>query len=344
MRLILNPRRSQRVAARLRVRVEHAGGESQAETEDVGPGGCLLVSPLPLEVGAWLRLAIDGGRLREKLLVAGRVAWASRVEPYRAGVAFVPMQEQGGQDPAAWFQRLVQATPGMHLLLRHVPDRLSLDTPLFLLPPPRFIVDFTSEELAVVGRVHNGMTVEELLARIEGEKKYEGRMIFALLARRALTLAPQEAGDPADWRPLLEQAGVPWEPDAPGDVSEAAFPLEGLALEPEVPAAQPLPQDPLRPSPAAPPDLEPLAAAANPPAAAAGPPVAASSAPVGAPRGGRSPAAQALFESGLAAVEAGDIRGGIVLLRKALAASPRDSQIAAAIGALAFKDRQVPQE
>ncbi|HZY02277.1 MAG TPA: PilZ domain-containing protein [Anaeromyxobacteraceae bacterium] len=330
MRLILDPRRSPRVPVRLRVQVQHASGEWQAETEDVGPGGCLLVTPRPLDPGAWLRLAIDGGRLPERLRVAGRVAWSSRLEPYRAGVAFVPMQEQGGEDPAAWFRRLVQATPGMVPLLRHVPDRLTLDTPLFLLPPPRFIVDFTPGELAVVGRVHNGMTVEELLARIGRENRNEGRMVFALLARRALTLSPHEAGDPAEWRPLLEQAGVPWDSEAPADEPEAAFPLEALALEPEAPAAQAPPQDPPWPSPAPSPGIEPLAAAANPPAAAA--------------PAGRSPAAQALFERAMAAVEVGDIRGGIALLRQALAASPRDPEIAAALGALAFRDRQAPQE
>jgi hypothetical protein len=49
VRLILDPRRSPRVPARLRVQVQHASEEWQAETEDLGPRGCLLVSPRPLE-------------------------------------------------------------------------------------------------------------------------------------------------------------------------------------------------------------------------------------------------------------------------------------------------------
>ncbi|HEY6107253.1 MAG TPA: hypothetical protein VIV59_14810 [Anaeromyxobacteraceae bacterium] len=51
----------------------------------------------------------------------------------------------------------------------------------------------------------------------------------------------------------------------------------------------------------------------------------------------RGPEAERIFEEGLAAVERGDISGGIKLLRQALA-------LAAAIGALAFKDRKVPEE
>ena len=350
MRIILNPRRSPRVTARLRVQVQHASGEWQAETEDIGPGGCLLASPRPLDPGAWVRLTVDGGRLPERLTVAGRVAWASKVEPHRAGVAFVPMQGQGDQDPLAWFERLVQATPGMVPLLRHVPERLGLETPLFVLAPPRFIVDFTPEELALVARVRNGMTVEELLDRGEREKRNEGRMIFALLARRALTLSARDAGDPAAWRPLLEQAGIPVEQGPEGDEPEEVVPLEALSLEPEAvplealslePEAVPLEALSLEPEPV-PPDVSPPAppgpGGSEPGGAAAEPPK-----PAGRPAS-RKPEAQQVFERALAAVEGGDIHGGIALLRQALTLSPRDPEIAAAIGALAFKDRKVPEE
>lgn len=361
VRLLFNPRRSPRVAIRLRVQIQCAGQAWQARTEDLGPGGCLLVSPRPLEAGAFVRLIVDGGKLAESLQVAGRIAWTVPGDQLRAGVAFVA--DEGDQGPAAWFERLKRATPEVVQLLRHVPDRLSFERPLFLAPPPRFIVDFTRQELAVVAAMYHGISVEELLHRIGHEKRNEGRLIFALLARHVLTLSAQEAADPSAWRPVLEQAGIPWKEDLQGGEPEEMVRFQDLGAdaaaappaEPEPVALDEIPAPP-EPEPVA---LEEILAPERPaapvpartPALAQAPPTAAAppAARPPAPRPGtrpvvRRPEAQKAFEEGLAVVERGDIAGGIKLLRQALALSPRDPEIAAAIGALAFKDRKLPEE
>jgi Flp pilus assembly protein TadD len=61
--------------------------------------------------------------------------------------------------------------------------------------------------------------------------------------------------------------------------------------------------------------------------------------PVVPHRRGRGPEAQAAFERALAQAESGDVSGAVSLLRRALALSPGDPEIAEALGKLAFKDR-----
>lgn len=206
MEYISNPRRAPRVPVRLRVEVLHRGVDFRAETEDVGPKGCLVASPRPLDPGAWVRLLLESDRLPQKLRVTGRVAWALQPERQRAGVAFAEMKAEPDQDPFVWFNRLLRATPGLLMPPRHVPDRLPYDAPLFLLPPPRFIVDFSDAELRLIAGMRNGATVQELLGRLEPQRKNQGRIIFALLARRVLSLSPREACDLSLWRPLLVRA------------------------------------------------------------------------------------------------------------------------------------------
>ena len=197
MRYISNPRRAPRVPARLRVEVLHRGLDFQAETEDVGPKGCLVVSPRPLDPGAWVRLMLEADPLPEKLRVTGRVAWAIQPARARAGVAFAEMQVERNRDPFAWFERLMRASPGLVPLLRYVPDRLPFDTPLYLLPPPRFIVDFSEAELGLIAGMRNGATVEHLLRRMEPERKNEGRLIFARETVALLKLAQDLGFDDA---------------------------------------------------------------------------------------------------------------------------------------------------
>ncbi len=208
MEYISNPRRAPRVPLRLRVEVLHRGVDFLAETEDIGPKGCLVASPRPLDPDAWVRLLLQSDRLPQKLRVTGRVAWALQPERQRAGVAFADVKAAPDQDPFAWFDRLVRATPGLAPPPRHVPDRLPYDAPLFLLPPPRFIADFSDAELRLIAGMRNGATVEELLGRLEPRRKNKGRAIFALLARRVLSLSPREACDASLWRPLLVRAGA----------------------------------------------------------------------------------------------------------------------------------------
>ncbi|HET6923011.1 MAG TPA: tetratricopeptide repeat protein, partial [Anaeromyxobacteraceae bacterium] len=252
---------------------------------------------------------------------------------------------------------------------RHVPDRLPFDTPLYLMPPPRFIVDFSAAELTLIAGMRNGATVESLLRRMEPERKNEGRLVFALLSRRVLALSAREACDPSAWRPVLQQAGilsgleVDDEPEevvrladlavesAPGAAPPATDreilppwlsqanpgwtepPGSRINVPPPVPVAPPL-RAPARSQPAAP---------RAPPAAAHPAAPAAESGEAKRPPIVRSPQAQQHFELGLASAAGGDLHRAIRLLRQALALSPRDPEISQALGQLAFKDRKAPE-
>lgn len=228
-RFIDNPRRAPRVPVRLPVAVSREGERWQAVTEDFGPAGCLIVGAHALEPGSVLRLDVDGAPILRPLAVGARVAWVTGENRIRAGVEFEPAPDGAGSDPADWFQRLLRARPSLGAAAVRVPARLGLDVPLYLLPPPQYIIDFSREELEVLRHLGNGMTVERLLARL-GDTAGTVRMVFALLERKAFTLAMGEACPEWRWRPVLQAAGL-----APAPSPAPAQP------KPAGPAAAPLP-------------------------------------------------------------------------------------------------------
>jgi hypothetical protein len=229
-RFIDNPRRAPRVPVRLPVAVSREGERWQAVTEDFGPAGCLIAGAHALEPGSVLRLDGDGAPILRPLAVGARVAWVTGENRIRAGVEFEPAPDGAGSDPADWFQRLLRARPSLGAAAVRVPARLGLDVPLYLLPPPQYIIDFSREELEVLRHLGNGMTVERLLARL-GDGAGAVRMVFALLERKAFTLAMGEACPEWRWRPVLQAAGLspapspdPAQPKPAGPV-EAPLPL-----------------------------------------------------------------------------------------------------------------------
>lgn len=351
MEYITNPRRAPRVPVRLRVEVLHRGVDFVAETEDVGPKGCLVASPRPLDPGAWVRLMLQSDRLSQKLRVTGKVAWALQPKRQRAGVAFAETKAEPDQDPFVWFDRLMRATPGLVPPPRHVPDRLPYDAPLFLLPPPSLALELSNAELRLIAGMRNGATVEDLLGRLEPQRKNHGRIIFALLTRRVLSLSSRGACHPSLWRPLLVRAGALSGLEIDGEPEEVVR-LADLAIDVDAPTARGagreiLPSWLTRPSAGwteaadsrviePPPALEAGAPAAPAPARSG----AAATPEVPSPR---SPQAERHYQQGLAAAAAGNVHGAIQLLRQALALSPDDPEISNALGQLAFKDRLVPE-
>ncbi len=316
-RYVHNARRWPRVPARCTVVVASRVGQWPAETEDLGPGGCQLVSPRVIAAGGEVRLAIAADALAERLSVRGRVAWTSATTtPVRLGVAFAAGQD--GADPGAWFGRLLEANPAMAAASRRLPDRLPVSTWLYLGEPPRFVIDFTPQEIAVLRLLGDGARIADVQARQAMDVEESSRAIFSLLARRALTWSRAEAVAARRWERVLAQAE------------------EALALELAKPAGSPpsiksgpgAPQRPPAYVPAAPPGRKPAPAASQgaPPAAHSGP---------------RGPEAQAILDEAQSTLAAGDISGAIALLRRALALSPRDSEISALLGQLAFRDRQI---
>jgi len=337
-----NPRRFPRVPARLRVGVSARGDGFQAVTEDLGPGGCLLVSPRPLTAGLALRLAIDAdGANHELLSVAGRVAWVRAEERLRAGVAF-DARQPGAVRPDDWFRRFLAAEPGLASRMVRAPERLHLDAPLYLLPPPRHIVDFSSEEAELLRRIENGATLRQLFGAQPEGRATLGRPLFSLFEKRALTLAMGQSAPSWQWREVLgrlEEEGVL--------EARPAEALGGRPPETSRPPARTAPPPVLRrsistPVPGSIPAVHvaPMERLAPAPVVAPRDPVGPAAVPFPS-RLVRPPAAQEAFDKARELVAGGDVHGAIGLLRRAIQLSPRDAEIASLLGSLAFRGRQI---
>jgi hypothetical protein len=102
-----NTRRYPRLRSRCRVLVRDRYGVWEAETEDLGPRGCRIVTPRPQTVGTLVGLTVESDMLPEKLEVTGQVVWAARGRPARAGISFAGSASRpGAPGPAAWFAAL----------------------------------------------------------------------------------------------------------------------------------------------------------------------------------------------------------------------------------------------
>jgi hypothetical protein len=364
----------------------YRGGSWEAETEDLGPSGCQVISPRPVAEGGKLQLSISSPRVPKPLEIMGRVAWITGTSPHRLGIAFVA---GSGGDPTEWFDLFLGGDPKLAAAVRRVPDRLPVNAWLFLAEPPSLIIDFSAEELALIRALGNGATLSEVRVRLGREWESSRRAIFALLTRRVVTLNAAGAVPFQRWKQVLDSAEAALAADNLGRLGSA-----DLKFDPPAPQGRPAPPPAPRPAPAAArPDPRPPPGAARPAAAAppsarpawppaasiagaealadrdilpgsldeeetislagadatpAAPPAAPRATPAAAPgpasprRGGARPArAQKLFDRARAEHEAGDVHAAIQLLREALSASPRDPEIGALLGQLAFKDRKM---
>ena len=321
---VQNPRKFPRVRAKYRVVVSHAGAGWSAETFDVSATGCQIVTPRPMKVGEVAKLVIEAEPAGQPLSVFGSVAWVADQGRIRAGIVFADRQPDG--DPAAWFRKLITAQPGIEGAMRKVPERLPLETKLFLRPPPQFIFDFGPDEVALLKALGDGTTIANLIRNGPFTATQAARSIFALLEQRVITLSLGEAAPAWKWKAAL-----------------ADFESQRGDRQPGPPASRPPPPPPPAPRP------EPAPAAIAPPVWTAPAPAEAPPAPVtaapppAAPRPAvvRSPEAQECFDLAVSAVSMGEISTAIGLLRRGLQLSPRDPEISALLGELAFRDRQV---
>lgn len=331
---IPNPRRAPRIPARLRVEVAHAGETWSAETGDLGPGGCLVVSPRPLVERAPLSLVLRAEVLRDPLSVGGSVAWAREA---RGGVAFTERRFASGGDPATWFRQLLAADRRLAEGLVQVPERLDREALVYLLPAPRRLLHLAPDEVSLLRHVDHAVPLQALLTRAGLPEHRAVRALFALFEKRVLTLALGQAGEAWKWRAVMAESGYAPLPLAPS--SPAAAPR----LPPIVRTAP-------APTPAAPPVLGPpprLSRTGATPLPTPMPisrqratPTPAPSALLrGAHTGRRSPQAQERLDAARANADAGRVHEAIALLRQALALAPRDPEISHLLGSLAFKDR-----
>jgi hypothetical protein len=281
-----------------------------------------------MKVGEVARLVIEAEPAGPPLSVFGSVAWVADQGRIRAGIVFADRQPDG--DPAAWFRKLVAAQPGIEGTMRKVPERLPLETKLFLRPPPQFIFDFGPDEVALLKALGDGTTIANLIRNGPFTAVQAARSIFALLEQRVITLSLGEAAPAWKWKAAL-----------------ADFESQRGERQPGPPATRPPPPPPPpapRPEPApaeiaeiAPPVRTSPAPSPAPPTPVPAPP------PPAPPRSTvvRSPEAQECFDLAVSAVSMGEISTAIGLLRRGLQLSPRDPEISALLGELAFRDRQV---
>jgi PilZ domain-containing protein len=106
-------RRFPRLRARCRVELRDRFGTWSAETEDLGPRGCRVVTPRPQTVGALVRLSVRSDLVAAPLEVTGQVVWATSDRPARAGISFAGgAPAPGAFAPGAWFEELSAAERG----------------------------------------------------------------------------------------------------------------------------------------------------------------------------------------------------------------------------------------
>lgn len=217
---VLDPRRWLRLPARCQVDVRHRFSRFQAQTEDVSPQGCQLVTPRLVATGRDVRLAIQVPELGRAVEGQATVVWSRAAEPSRLGLRFSP--ERGDR---AWFEALLAADPILAAAARRRILALPPRARLYLGRPPTMVVDFTRDELAVLQRVRQGMAVAELVASFGKTPERLVGALFALVARRQVVLDPRQSPGSAEWREVLARA-------------EAASAAEGLTPEPRlVPSA-----------------------------------------------------------------------------------------------------------
>jgi hypothetical protein len=314
--------------------VSHAGAGWSAETTDVSLHGCQIVTPRPMKLGEVARLVIDGPGGGQSLSVFGKVAWVAEQGRFRAGIAYAERQPDG--DPGAWFRRLVAVHPGGEGAIRKVPDRIPVESRIFLRPPPRFIFDFGPDEVALIRAVGDGSTVANVLRGGTIDEERAASAIFALLEKRVLTLSLGEAAPAWKWKAALadfeaqsgERRPAPrQQPPATRSAPPPEATAPALATTP-APASAQAPESAPAPASASEPD----------PASAPGP---SSSPPAPRAPSSRPAEAQECFDLAVSAVSMGEISTAIGLLRRALQLSPRDPEISALLGQLAFRDRQV---
>jgi hypothetical protein len=321
LEFLVNPRRAPRARVRCRYAAAVEDGTFEGDTEDVGPHGCQLVSPRTVARGSAIQLVLQAAGVAEPLRAAGEVAWASPQGPWRLGISFA---EPSRLEATRFFDALVAAQPGLNAW-RQVPDRISLDAMIWLAPPPKFVVDFNADEVAVLAAIGTGATVYELKSRLRARWAQAERALFSLLAGRYLTLSRGGAVPLANWAELLR--------DLQAEVAAAAL------------SDPPPPQATWGAGPAAPPppvasdgagglDIDPDALELD-----LGPGQAHGLRGTGAGAFGRSLEAEEAFQQALQELQAGHTVSAMAHLRRAMALAPGDKEIARKFGEIASRKR-----
>lgn len=323
LEFLVNPRSTPRARVRCSFSATAGGAAFEGHTEDISAHGGLLVAPRSVPQGTVLQLVLRAPGGLEPIQLAARVAWASPQPPWRLGVAFAEMSR-----PAAtrFFDALVAAQPGL-AGWRQVPDRISLDAMVWLAPPPRLVVDFTADEVAILTAVGTGATVFELKSRLRGRWAQAERAFFSLLASKHVTLSRGGAVPLANWAELLRELQA--------EVAAAAL-SEPEPAPPRAPPPRGSPGSRLPPAPSAAVDgsggldIDPDALELD-----LGPGQAQGARGVmPGPARARSREAEEAWQQALQELAVGHTVSAAALLRRAMALAPGDPEIARTFGEL----------
>ena len=196
-----DPRRAPRLSAHCRVEVRDRHASWVAETEDLGPRGCQLLTERQVSVGDELTLQISNAMMPAPLVVLGLVVWSRPGPAGRIGIAFAGALTSS-LSPEHWFTRLVASDPTARV--RDVRRTVPLETVLYLAAPPAEKVALSRDEARLLRGIGHGKSIAAL-----GEVAEPGRLrraLFALLSRRLVTPARAAAVEPARWEALIEEA------------------------------------------------------------------------------------------------------------------------------------------
>lgn len=349
-----NPRRAPRAPVRCPTRVVTAWGRFDAETADVGPRGCQLVSPRPVRRGEPVHLLISNPNRAtklEQLELNAHVAWASACAPWRLGAVFAPAGQRGDR----WYAGLIASFPDLEAY-RRLPERIPMDAIIYLGRPPSAVIDFTLDECELLRAIASGARIDDLRARFHHGWPGALRALFSLLARCHVTSSRRAAVDPALWSRIL---GVPSH-EAPAVSGALAESPPSAAGAPGVPSPSPRPPlGPGTPPRTTPSGLTPMPVLRSPPRVAraearsvdrgildhCGPRRTPIPDFVGAGVGWRSPPkprssqADEDYRRALSELQAGRNSNALALLRRALSLAPGDPEIAKKLGDTAFATR-----
>jgi hypothetical protein len=199
-----DPRRAPRMAVRCRVVVRGRAASWIAETEDLGPGGCQLVTSRYEDAGPEIALAIASPLVARPLVATGRVVWLAEATAHaRLGVAFAAgAGAPGAILPADWFARVFAGTPGA--TVRDAVRSVAIGATIHLAQPPARLPPLQREHVRLLRAVGAGATVDALRGRV-GAPGFEAAL-FSLLSHRCLTLARAAAAPPGAWARALDAA------------------------------------------------------------------------------------------------------------------------------------------
>ena len=322
-RFIQDQRRAPRVPLRVGATVEHRGIKWRVETQDVGPGGCLITSERSLLTGVAARIRLDRGPASAELAACGTVV---RFLLPDCSISFDRGPGSFHNGPPEWFRNLLASDHRLRTWAAHVPPEVDVDSRIFLMNPPR-IVDLSPDEAALIASTEQGISIDELLSRAGLSESRSKGILFSLFQKRVLTLSVAKAGDARKWRDVLAAAGN-------------ALP-EGTKAPETAPTQGTNPGGHLPPVPAPTHATSTVASSVSPVRTPRYQPSTGAAVTTRLLRGvesmQRPPEAEAVFARARAAATAGRLSEAVPLLRQALTLAPQDREIAALFAQIAFR-------